>query len=340
MPKTKYLIAGLVVLLIVAGAWFNRPESDATTQSTDDAYLVADYTNVAPQVGGKVDQVLVVEHQHVAKGDLLAVLDDRDLKLAVNSAQAALDAAQAAIVTIGAQIDQQGALIKEAQATRDSSTAALTLAKLQEQRDRSLVAKSSVTQETLDEAVAALAEAQASLAGSEAALEAAQHQLAIYQATRQADQATVEQASAALDTAKLNLSYARITAPITGTIGLQDLRVGNYIATGSTAMTLVPLDKIYVQALYRETQLAHVRPGQHVMLKVDALPGRSFTGTVDSIGPASNVTYSSVAPANATGNFTKVTQRLPVRILLDPDQAGMDQMRVGMSVEPTITTGD
>lgn len=334
----KLLIAGTVVLLGAAGTYLNRHDSAAASQTTTDAYLVADYTNVAPEVSGTVVQLLVTEDQEVAVGDLLAVLDQRDLKLAVSSAQAALAAAEAADRVLSAQIGQQSATIHQAQAQLHADAAALNFARTEEERARQLISRNSVSQQSLDEAVSELASAEATQIGDEAALEAARSQLEIYAAQKESAAAAIDQAQAALDLAQLQLEHARITAPVAGTIGQQNLRVGDYAVAGSTAMSIVPLDQIYVKANFRETQLARVRPGQKVSLTVDAIPNRVFTGHVASLGAASNASYSAIAPANATGNFTKVAQRLPVRIVLDPGQDGMERMLVGMSATPKIET--
>ncbi|WP_138467289.1 HlyD family secretion protein [Poseidonocella sp. HB161398] len=340
MPSSlpKFALAGAVLMLGAAGLYFNRHESEAPTQATADAYLVADYTNVAPETAGRVVALEVEENQHVEAGDLLAVLDERDLKLAVTSAQAAEASAKATLKTLEAQIVQQGALIRQAEAVLSAADAALDLAKTEESRARALVARKSVAQQTLDEAVSSLAAATADQAGKAAALEAAKAQLDIYSGQKLAAEAAVSQAGAALGTAELALEHARITAPVSGTVGQQNLRVGDYVTVGATAMSIVPLDRIYVTANFRETQLARVAPGQKVTLRVDAIPHRVFTGHVASLGAASNVSYSAIAPANATGNFTKVAQRLPVRIALDPGQDGMERMRVGMSARPEIDT--
>ncbi|WP_172328881.1 HlyD family secretion protein [Mangrovicoccus sp. HB161399] len=334
----KLLVAGTVVLLGAAGTWLNRHESETARQSTADAYLVADYTNVAPEVSSTVVELLVEEDQKVATGDLLAVLDERDLTLAVSAAEAALASAEAAGRVLAAQIGQQAALIRQAAAQLDADAAALDLAGTEEQRARALVSRKSVSQQSLDEAVSALAAAKAAQAGDEAALEAAKGQLAVYEGQKDAAGAAIAQARAALDLARLQLGHARITAPVAGVIGRQTLRVGDYAAAGVAVMSIVPLDRIYVKANFRETQLARVAPGQKVAMTVDAIPHRVFTGHVASLGAASNASYSAIAPANATGNFTKVAQRLPVRIALDPGQEGMERMRVGMSVEPEIDT--
>ncbi|WP_118136987.1 HlyD family secretion protein [Oceanicella sp. SM1341] len=321
----KLALAGAAVLVVAAGVRLNRPESAADVQETEDAYLISDYTNVAPRVAGTIASVLVRENQRVEAGDLLATIDDRDLRLAVRSAEAGL-------ATIGSQIAQQQALIREAEASLEAISADVSLAESDAGRARKLVSRA-ISQRALDEAETGLAIATARRDGAAAALEAARGLLRVYAGQKAATEA-------ALDTARLQLSYAQITAPVSGTIGQQSLRVGQYVSVGTTAMAIVPLDKIYVTANFRETQLARVRAGQPVELTVDALPALHFAGRVESIGAASNVSYSAIAPANATGNFTKVAQRLPVRIALAPGQEGMERMRVGMSVVPRIHVDD
>ncbi|MET3599718.1 HlyD family secretion protein [Martelella mangrovi] len=336
--KPKIVVPVVALLLLGAGYYVNRAEADSRHQSTNDAYLEADYTNVAPEVSGRVARLLVAENQKVEKGDLLAVLDDHDLTLEVNAAKAALAAAEAAQATLAAQITQQHSLIAAAQSSLDADDAALILAESKEKRARDMAERGTGTQAVLDEMVSSLASVKARRAADSANLAAQRQQLDIYAGQQKSALAAVQQAQAALDLAELRLSYAEIKAPVSGTIGQQNLRIGDYVTTGSTAMSIVPLSEIYVTANFRETQLAHVRAGQPVTLSVDAIPGREFSGTVASLGPASNVSYSAVAPANATGNFTKVAQRLPVRIEIAPGQPQMDLMRAGMSVIADIDT--
>lgn len=337
MNRKPLLLAALAAAILATGAMVNRPESDRAVQVTTDAYLLADYTNVAARVRGTVTEVLVKENQLVEQGEVLAKLDKRDQVIAVQSAKAALDAARANLRMLESQRRIQSSLIEQSDAAIEADNATLTLARTEEQRMRQLLAKDSVAERALDEAVSNLANAQAQLRSDRASREAARQQVEVYDAQIDAAKAAVAQAEAVLEDAKLVLSFLTITAPISGTVAQMSLRVGAYAAAGSTLTAIVPLEDIYIEARYREAQLARVAPGQSVEITVDGLPGRLFTGKVESIGPASGAAFSTVAAQNATGNFTKVAQRLPVRIALDPDQPGMEGMRVGMSVVPEIT---
>ncbi|MDB6179098.1 HlyD family secretion protein [Paracoccus sp. Z330] len=336
MLKRFSILGGLILAVMATAAFVNRPEAMRSVQSTKDAYLQADYTNVAPRISATVVEVLVKENQYVDKGAVLARLDDRDQKIAVQTAQAALDAARANLRMLRAETDMQDLVIEQANATLEADHAALTLAQTQEKRLRKLVARKSSPQSLLDEALSNLTSAEAALRSDTAKHDAARRQIEVYAAQQDAAKAAVSQAEVALANAQLELSYTMIVAPISGTVGQMNLRVGGYAPAGNTLASIVPLQNIYVEARFRETQLARVRPGQPVRFSVDGIPGHEFTGTVDSIGPASGASYSALSAQNATGNFTKVAQRLPVRISVDPDQANADIMRVGMSVVPRI----
>ncbi|MBX5204057.1 HlyD family secretion protein [Rhizobium sp. NZLR1] len=331
-----FLIA--VALAASAGfyVYFNRAESSSATQSTDDAYVQADFTNVASRIGGVVSKVLVEENKLVSAGDTVVVLDDRDLRIALQNAEAALTAGEASTRTTEAQIRQQGAIIAQASAKVEADDAMLALAQTNELRAKSLIENNATAQQGYDKAVADLATAVATHASDVAALDAAKAQIDILNSQLEGSHAALAQARTKLADARLQLSYATITAPISGTVGQKSVRTGAYIGVGTSLLSIVPLDQIYVRANFRETQLARVRSGQSVIITVDALPNLEFKGAVDSIGPASGSTYSAVASQNATGNFTKIAQRLPVRIHLEPGQKGADSLRVGMSVVPEI----
>lgn len=336
--KAKLILPVLAVLVAGTAYYVNRPESAAAVQTTNDARIAADFTNVSAQTSGIAAEVLVHRNQRVAKGDLLVLIDPRQHEVAVETATAALAASRANLRTLEGQRDVQAATIAQAEATLTSARAADVFAKTEENRNRTLVERNSSAQRVLDQAVSDLAAADAAVQGADAALRAVQSGLVVLEAEIEAAAASVKQAQAALDDAELQLSHTRIAAPVAGTVGQFNARVGNYVTPGQTLMAIVPLEEIYVEANFRETQLAHVAPGQPVAMRIDAFPGQAFTGTVESIGPASGATYSSVAPQNATGNFTKVAQRLPVRITLSPGQEGLDAIRVGMSVVPEIST--
>jgi len=340
LPK-KAQIASAVLLAIGIGAvfYFNRPESNASIQSTDDAYVQADFTTLAPRVSGTVETVLIEDNQWVNKGDLLATLDDRDFVAAVNVAKAQVASARAGIASLQARLAQQDTAIRQAQASLDADEAALKLAKANQARYRNLAADGSGTVQAQQQADARLSMQQAGRDRSQAGLQAARQQVDILKADLENAQATLGRAEAALAIAELKLSYTRIIAPISGTVGQKSVRVGAFVNTGKPLLAIVPLDAVYVTANFRETQLARMETGQIVDIDVDALPGHPLQGTVQSLGPASGVSYSAVAPHNATGNFTKIVQRLPVRIRIDPDQPMAEKLRVGMSVTPRIRVG-
>lgn len=335
--KTKFVSGGiLIAAAVIAAIVINRPEASASSQSTDDAYIRADITSVAPQVAGLVTHVLVEENETVKAGQLLARIDDRDYELAVRSAKATLASAQASADALKAQATVQQSVIHQASATLDADQANLKLARADFNRYSSLAADGSGTIQARQQAQARLRVQEAQHEKNRAIHQAETERLIILQADLQRAAAAVEQAKAAVAQAELNLSYTHIVAPISGVIGHKNVRVGNFAKIGEALVTVVPLADIYVEANFRETQLAKMRAGQPVTLTVDALPGQTFSGKVQSVGPASGVSYSAIAPHNATGNFTKIVQRLPVRIALDPDQENTSLLRVGMSVQPKV----
>jgi membrane fusion protein (multidrug efflux system) len=338
LPKKAKITSVALLLAVATGCtlYLNRPESSASTQSTDDAYVQADFTTVAPQVPGMVNQVLVQHNQAVRAGDLLAVLDDREWVVAVNAAKARVASAQASIASLQAHLVRQEAAIRQAQAAVAADDASLQLAKENQVRYRNLSMDGSGTVQALQQADAQLGIQVASREKNRAGVVAARQQVTILRADLENARAALDQARSAQSAAELKLSHARITAPVGGTIGHKSVRVGAFVNVGQPLLAIVPLENVYVNANFRETQLARVRPGQAVQIEVDALPGETLKGAVESLGPASGVSYSVVAPHNATGNFTKIVQRLPVRIRIDPGQPAAARLRVGMSVAPTI----
>ena len=338
LPKKAKILSTVLLLAVAIGAVFylNRPESSASMQTTDDAYVHADFTTLAPKVSGTVDAVLVEDNQLVKKGDLLAVIDDRDFVVAVNATKAQVASARAGITSLEAHLIQQETAIRQAQAAVTADDAALKLARVNHARYRNLATDGSGTVQARQQAEAQLSIQLALGEKSQAGLQAARQQVAILKADVEKAKATLAHAHAAQASAQLQLSYTRITAPVSGTIGQQSVRVGAFVSAGKPLLAIVPLDAVYITANFRETQLARVKTGQTVEIEVDALPGDTLKGTVESLGPASGVSYSAVAPHNATGNFTKIVQRLPVRIRIDPGQPAAAGLRVGMSVVPQI----
>jgi len=335
--SVRIIGASFVVVLVAATAWTAlRHESDGSTQSTDDAYVQADFTVVAPQIAGRVSAVMVEDNQAVKKGEVLVAIDDRDMAAAVESAKAQVASEQAAIESLLAQIRRQESSVRQATATMNGDAAALTLAAANRDRFRNLANDGSGTVQALQQAEAQWRIQQATSDRNAAALLSVRQQTEVLQAELQKARAGLARSQAGLETAQLNLSYTRIAAPAAGVVSQRSVRVGAFVPIGRPLLTIVPLDAVYVEANFRETQLAHVRRGQEVRMTVDALPGAVFRGHVESLGPASGVSFSAIAPHNATGNFTKIVQRLPVRIRFDEGVAAAQRLRVGMSVQASI----
>jgi membrane fusion protein (multidrug efflux system) len=257
----------------------------------------------------------------------------------VNAAKAQVESAQANIAGLQARLVLQETAIRQAQAAVEADDASFKLAKTNQARYRNLAADGSGTVQALQQAEAQLSIQLAAGEKNLAGLQAARQQVAILRADLEKAKAALAQAQSGQAAAELKLSYTRITAPVGGTIGQKSVRVGAFVNAGKPLLAIVPLDAVYITANFRETQLARVQTGQAVDIEVDALPGEALKGAVESLGPASGVSYSAVAPHNATGNFTKIVQRLPVRIRIDSGQPAAAKLRVGMSVTPKIRIG-
>ncbi|TLX12914.1 MULTISPECIES: HlyD family secretion protein [Rhizobium] len=306
-------------------------------ESTDNAYVKADYTIVAPKVAGYIKQVLVNDNDPVKSGQVLARIDDRDFQAALSQARADLKAAEAAIANIDAQIALQHSVIGQAKATIDASQASLDFAVSDAARSARLITSGAGTQSRAEQTQSARDQAAAAVERDRAALVAAESKVPVLQSQREQAIAQRDRASAAARQAELNLSYTHIVAAVDGTVGARSIRVGQYVTSGTQLMAVVPLHAVYVVANFKETQLTHVRPGQPVEIKVDSFPSKAIRGHVDSVSPASGLEFSLLPPDNATGNFTKIVQRIPVKILID-DHALSGLLRSGMSVESEIDT--
>ncbi len=340
--KTRTLLAGGIaawaLLAVIADRALAGAGGGGTSVETEDAYVTTHYAVVAPKVSGLIDRVDVNDNQYVRTGQELAHIDDRDYRTAVASAAAALAAAKADFVVLAAQVTQQMAAISQAKATVDADDAALRFAQANAVRYRNLAAGGAGTVEQRQQSTSTLQQAVAAKARDSAAELSAEQQVAVLQAEQERAQANVDSAQAALHQAQLNLSYATILAPFDGVVGTLSVRVGNYVGPGTALLAVVPVAQAYVVANFEETKLANVVRGEHARITVDTLPGHVFTGTVDSLAPASGITFSPIPPDNATGNFTKIVQRIPVKILFDPGQPLLERLRDGMSVEATIKT--
>jgi len=306
-------------------------------ETTDDAYVKADSTIIAPKVSGYIAQVLVNDNQPVTAGQLLAKIDDRDFRAALGQAEADVAAAEAAVRNLEAQIALQQPIIEQGTADIAAAEANLKFAREEQARYDGLMKTGSGTVQRAQQTDAALRASTAQMQHAKSGLLAAERKVDVLTTQRAQAVAQRDRAGAAEQQAALNLSYTGVTAPVDGTVGARSLRVGQFVQAGTQLMAVVPLDAVYVVANFKETQLTHVRSGQPVELTIDGFHGTRLRGHVDSLSPASGLEFALLPPDNATGNFTKIVQRVPVKIVLDDHKlAGL--LRPGMSAEPTVDT--
>jgi len=340
--RGRSLLAGAAIIAtIAAGAYYGHGywTVGRFEVTTDDAYVKADSTTVAPKVSGYLSEVLVSDNEKVSAGQPLARVDDRDFRAALDQAKADVAAAQATISAKQASLDIQQSTIAAARATLDVDRANETFAEQNNKRYSNLATNGYAAVQTAQQTASAIAAAQATIVHDTAALEAATKQVDLLDAELAQARATLARDEALLHQAELNLSYATIVAPVAGTVGNRTLRIGQYVQAGTQLMAVVPTTAAYVVANYKETQLTDVHAGQPVSIEVDMFPGRIYRGHVDSLSPASGQEFALLPPDNATGNFTKVVQRIPVKIVLDGDAAAANgDLRPGMSVQPSIDT--
>jgi membrane fusion protein (multidrug efflux system) len=307
-------------------------------ESTDDAYVQADSTIVAPKVSGYLSQVLVEDNQPVKAAQPLAKIDDRDYVASLDQAKADVATAQADIENATAALAQQQTVIAQARATVAVDQANLTYAEQENTRYGTLANQGSASVEMAQQAASRRDTARAALTRDTAAVTAAEQQVAVLQAQLAKTKAALQHYQAVQEQARLNLSYTNIIAPIDGVVGNRSLRVGEYVQAGTQLMAVVPLAAVYVVANFEETQLAGIRKGAPVSIVVDTYSGATVKGHVDSIAPASGEEFALLPPDNATGNFTKIVQRIPVKIAIHPSDPLRGELRPGMSVTATVDT--
>ena len=305
-------------------------------ETTDDAYVGGDVTVIAPQVAGFITKVAVTDNQRVRAGDLLVKLDDRDYRAALAKAQAAVAGQQATLANLAAQRSLQLAVITEAQAELTATAAEIERTRQDVARYHTLAQDHAASLQTSQQADADYQKALAADAKAHAALEAAQRQLDVIDTQRLQTAAALAAAIADRDTAQLNLGYTELRAPIDGAVGNRSAQTGAYASVGAPLISLVPAHGLWVDANFKENQLAQMHPGQPVTIEADVLPDRTFRGHVASLAPATGAVFSVLPPENATGNFTKIVQRVPVRILLDGDAAELGLLRPGLSVTADV----
>ncbi len=331
--------AAAIVVLVAAGLYGHYYWTTGRfLVSTDDAYVQAHSVLISPKVSGYISEAPVDDNQPVKAGEVLARIDPRDYQTALDQARANVAAAQASIDTLNQQVAQQKLVIEQDRQQVASDQAALVFSQQDYQRYTELEKTGYGTVQRAQQAAADIQEKKAALQHDVAVVAAAEKQIGVFEGQLAQAGATLAQQQALEHQAELNLSYTTITAPVDGTVGVRTLRVGEYVQAGTQLMAIAPLQAVYVVANYKETQLTDVRPGQPVTIDVDTFPGATVHGHVDSLAPASGQEFALLPPDNATGNFTKIVQRIPVKIDIDKNEPLLGRLRPGMSVEPTIDT--
>ena len=336
-PLWPWLLGGAIVIGFVAVVLVII-FAPAPNVWTDDAYVTAHYTTVAPRISGQIASVDVDDNQTVSAGQLLATIDDRDFRASLANAEAMLERDKAQLAQAEASISRQPAVVDQSETQNPSAAAQLAFAQANQKRYPNLAATGAGTFQERQQADQQVQQAQSAVDQAKASVDAARRQIPVLEAQRAAAEAMVKADQAQVEQARLNLSYTRILAPVGGMVGQRPVEVGNYVAPGAALMVVAPLDQAYIVANYREVALRHVLPGQGVRIHVDAYD-LDLDGVVDSVPPASGAAFGAIQPNNATGNFTKIVQRLPVKIVVSPAQPKAKLLRLGFSVETTIHTG-
>ncbi|ESX61646.1 hemolysin D [Mesorhizobium sp. LSHC422A00] len=330
----SFMLPIIGLALLSAGAWYgyNYWTDGRFLISTDDAYVQADMSFVSPKISGYVDQVKVSENQQVKAGDPLLTIDDGDYRIAVAQAEAQIATLAKTLDRIDAQTKAAQASLQQAQAQKVADQAAADNAARAQQRAAQLVKTHVGTQAQLDDAQTALDQANAALVGADAQIAAAQANIGVFEAQRAESASTLASLRLNRDKAARDLSFTVLKAPYDGVVGNRSVEQGDLVSPGQKLAVVVPLDKLYIVANFKETQLAKLVPGEKVRVSVDATDGHDFEGTVSSLAPASGAVFSLLPPENATGNFTKVVQRIPVRIDVPADVLKAGRLRAGLSV--------
>lgn len=332
--RIPLIVGGVVAIALIIGGvvwWQNKQRWEAT----DNAFVQADVTLVSPQIDGYVAEVLVADNQRVERGQVLVRLDDADARAELAAAEANLAALIAAVDNVDARAVQEQALVASRAAGVAQARAQAELAEAQVARYSTLQRQGWVSEQRIESERAGAQTAAASVAEAQAALVAEQRAVGVLGSSRQQSLAAVDQARAAVEQARINLDRTVIRAPAAGVVGARGVRAGQYVRPGGQLLSLVPLGDTYVVANFKETQLGRLRLGQTVHIEADAFPGMDLVGRVDSFAPATGSEFALIPVENATGNFTKITQRVPVRILVSRADGGA-ALRPGLSVEVRV----
>ncbi|MBV8790957.1 MAG: HlyD family secretion protein [Pseudolabrys sp.] len=336
----KRLVVGAATAALIGLGWFGYDYLTAGRfmVSTDDAYVRADATTLAAKVPGYIAALDVDENAHVNAGDVIARIDDGDYRLAVDAARDKVATQRATVERIGRQTTAQQAMVEQAKAQLASSEAAVTRTHSDLERQQTLATKEFASRATLEQAQANYDQAVAAVSGAKASIEAASANVEVLKAQQQEASRTLDELNTALAKAERDLSFTQIRAPVAGVLGNRAVHVGDYMQVGQRFGALVPLEGVYIDANFKETQLSRVRVGQPVNVSIDAIPGHEIKGEVASLSPASGAVFSLLPPDNATGNFTKIVQRIAVRVRVPAEIAAQRQLRPGMSVVVSVNT--
>lgn len=339
--KRRSFVLPVVVLALLGGAgWYGYDwwTNGRFLVSTDDAYIEGDIATISPKVTGYVAKVNVVANQEVKAGEVLATLDNGDYQNALDQANAQIETEQLSLSRIDAQIEGAKASLVQAQAQKTALEATVRGAEIKQKRQSDLQAKSVGTTADLDDANTALDQAKANLAGGDANIVFAQANITILEAQRKEAEGSVRTMEIQRDKAARDLSFTILKAPYDGVVGNRSVQEGDLVSPGQRLMALVPTHQLYIDANFKETQIQHLVPGSKVNVHVDAYSDYPVVGTVESIAPASGSVFSMLPPENATGNFTKIIQRVPVRIALPQDALDSGRLRAGLSVVVDVDT--
>jgi membrane fusion protein (multidrug efflux system) len=337
----RALLAGAALAIAVAGGgWYGHDwwTQGRFIQTTDDAYVGGNVTPVAPHVSGFVAQVLITDNQFVKAGQPLIRLDDRDYRAALDHAQAVVTAREAALEGLRAQHVLQQSVIRQQSAELAAKSAQASFTATDAARYRSLAQTAAGSRQDAQRSDTLDVQARAAVVAADAGLNAAQQQLKVFEAQIAEADATTAQARADLQTARLNLDYTDIRAPIDGYVGNRAAEVGAYVTSGTYLVSIIPSSGLWVDANFKEDQLTRMVPGQAASVVADVLPGHDFHGHLASLAPGTGAVFSVIPPENATGNFTKIVQRVPVRILLDSDDEALRRLRPGLSTTVSVDT--
>ncbi|WP_410952966.1 HlyD family secretion protein [Pseudomonas sp. S1(2024)] len=327
--------ACLVAVAFAYAQWHQRVDFE----STDNAYIKGNLTYVSPKVSGYVTAVETENNRKVAPGDVLVRIDPSDYQVAVQTAVASVAQQHASLVQLDQQQRLQQAQIKVSEAGVTSAQASLSETSADFKRAQALVAQGAISQQEFDQSKAAWTRARAALAQNQSQVDYAQQQMEVLRAERTVIDAQLKSAQATLQRANNDLAWTQIRAPREGLVAARNVRLGEYVTAGTRLMAIAPTRDLWIEANLRETQLARMRQGDRVQVQVDAVPDQTYCGYVESISGASGSEFAVIPPDNASGNFTKIVRRFPVRILLDADQPGLQRLGVGMSVEPRVALG-